>query len=104
MENLWWTYLATLYGTLLWLAIQFVIQKDKFDDGETVGFDIKLYSSKNWDNWALAILGIPFVVHWGPDATKYFFEIEWSSMGYGLSGFITQALYFLAKKYLASNK
>lgn len=103
MELLWWTYLATLYGTILWIAIQFVIEKDKFDDGGE-GFDVKLYAKKNWDNWALAILGIPFVVHWGPDATKYFFEVEWSSMGYGLSGFITQALYFLAKKYLASKK
>ena len=103
MEILWWTYLATLYGTILWIAIQFVIEKDKFDEGGE-GFDLKLYTKKNWDNWTLAFLGIPFVVYWGPDATKYFFEIEWSSMGYGLSGFITQALYFLAKKYLASKK
>ena len=86
------TYLATIYGTILWLVVGLALTKDKYDD-ENKKFDWLEYKDKNWDNWLLAFVGIPFIAHWGPEATKLAFPtLEWSNMGYGLSGFIIQAL------------
>lgn len=107
MENvvaLFLTYTSTIYGTILWLVVGLTFTKDKYDD-EDKKFDWPLYKQKNWDNWLLAIVGIPFVAHWGPDAIKFFFpELVWTNMGYALSGFIIQALYWTYKEWKTKNQ
>lgn len=98
------TYLSTIYGTVVWMVVGLVVTKDKYDD-EDKKFDWPMYKEKNWDNWLLAIVGIPFIAHWGPDAVAFFFpSITWTSMGYSLSGFITQALYWTYKEWRSKNQ
>lgn len=93
------TYVATCYGTVLWMAAHLVATKDDYDD-KNEGFPWLEYKRKNWDNWLLAIVGIPFIAHFGEEATSLFLpELTWSKMGYALSGFIVQALYSAYKKY-----
>lgn len=107
MENLnalFFTYLSTIYGTILWLAVGLALTKDKYDD-KNEKFNMQDYKQKNWDNWILAIVGIPFIAHWGPEATKLIYpDLTWSSMGYGLSGFIIQALYWGFKEWKGKNE
>ncbi len=93
------TYLATCYGTVLWMVAHLVATKDEYDDKDN-DFPWRAYKKKTWDNWLLAIVGIPFVVHFGEEATAIFLpDLVWSKMGYCLSGFIVQALYSAWKKY-----
>jgi hypothetical protein len=98
------TYVATCYGTVLWMALHLAATKDDYDDVDQ-DFPWIAYKKKTWDNWLVAIVAIPFVAHFGEEAVSLFIPgLVWSKMGYALSGLISQHLYFLFKKYRKGQK
>lgn len=93
------TYAATCYGTVLWMALHLAATKDDYDD-EDKDFPWLAYKRKTWDNWLVAIVAIPFVAHFGEEATTLFMpQFVWGKIGYSLSGLISQHLYYLWKQY-----
>lgn len=97
MESILTAYISTLYGTLLFIVVMLRRDKTKLDEAGKK-FNWKNYKEQSWDNWLMALVVVPGVVHWAPDLFSFVYEGEWHSGIYAISGFLVEYAY---DKYLS---
>lgn len=114
-------YLCALIGTIVFIGIQFKIQKQKVDDGELENFNPLEFLGKEWDDFLFAAAigqGLAFFQKHIFFALTVYFEwpeqkandfYEWASWGIafllGLFGsFLIIGLYDLVKYVIKASK
>jgi hypothetical protein len=101
----------TLFSWLAWNAIIFRIDKDQSDDNGTE-FPLKQYALQSWDNWLTSLCMVPILLwlgYKGLGIPGAFIGVDvqhlkWSDLYYLGSGFFTEAVIFVIKKWKASRK
>lgn len=104
--NIW----ITFFGWLAFNVIIFRIDKDQYDDKGTT-FPIHQYALQSWDNWLASLCMIPIILFMGYKGLGFnvfssigIDRLEWSDAYYMGSGFFTEAVILVIKKWKASKQ
>lgn len=95
----------TFIGWLAWNVLVFRLEKDKYDD-EGKEFPLSTYIAKTYDNWLSSLLFVPIILFMGYrqlgfNAFGTIEEIGWNDLFYVCAGFISEAVYYMIKKWRA---
>lgn len=95
-------FLVALAGWLAWNAIMLSIYKDANEQA----FNLRAYVSEHWDNWLASLVMIPVLLFFGSKGLGIKideYNINWDDSYYVASGFITEAVKMLWKKWKSKN-
>lgn len=95
--------LAALAGWLAWNVLLLSIEKD--DNEKT--FSLKTYALEHWDNWLASLFLIPVLLFFGYRGLGLgvveMDHLKWSDAYYVCSGFATELVKTIWKKWKAKN-
>lgn len=99
-------FFAALFGWLAFNVILFRMEKDKFDDSDTV-FSVKAYALKVWDNWLASLVCVPVVLYLGYNQLSIGMidaeNPQWKDLYYLGAGFLPELVIVAYKKWKAKN-